>query len=105
MARTAIPPGEHLADAIEGLGITAADLAREINVPPNRITGILHGTRGITADTALRLGRFFGTSAAFWLNLQQFYDVRLAEQEIGPELSRIRPRPGISSTESAGLEA
>jgi len=105
MARTPIHPGEHLADAIEGLGITAAELAREINVPANRVTGILHGQRGITADTALRLGRFFGTSAAFWLNLQQLHDVRLVQQEIGSELARIRPRSKDSADGFADMEA
>ena len=94
MARSAIHPGEHLADAIEGMGITAARLARDIDVPPNRITGILHGTRGITADTALRLGRYLGMSAAFWMNLQQLYDLRRAEQEIGDGLARIAVRRG-----------
>jgi antitoxin HigA-1 len=89
MARTAIHPGEHLAEAIEASGITAAQLARDIEVPPNRVTAILHGTRGITADTALRLGRYFDISAAFWMNLQQIYDLRRAEQEIGDGLSRI----------------
>ncbi len=74
-ARSAIHPGEHLAEAIEAIGCTATELAREIGVPPNRITGILHGTRGITAETALRLGRYFGTSAAFWMNLQQIYEL------------------------------
>lgn len=92
MARTAIHPGEHLAEAIEASAITAAQLARDIEVPPNRITGILHGTRGITADTALRLGRYFDISAAFWMNLQQTYDLRRAEQEIGDGLSRIPTR-------------
>ena len=80
MARTAIHPGEHLAEAIEASGITAAQLARDIEVPPNRVTGILHGTRGITADTALRLGRYFDISAAFWMNLQQIYDLRRASK-------------------------
>jgi addiction module HigA family antidote len=92
MARTAIHPGEHLAEAIEASGVTAAQVARDIEVPPNRITGILHGTRGITADTALRLGRYFDISAAFWMNLQQIYDLRRAEQEIGDGLSRIPTR-------------
>ena len=92
MARSAIHPGEHLADAIVALGVTAAQLARDIGVPPNRITGILHGLRGVSADTALRLGRYLGTSAAFWLNLQQIYDLRRAELELGDGLSRIRPR-------------
>ena len=92
MARSAIHPGEHLAEAITGVGITATQLARDIDVPPNRITGILHGTRAITADTALRLGRYFGTTATFWMNLQQIYDLRRAERELGDGLSRIRPR-------------
>jgi antitoxin HigA-1 len=94
MARTAIHPGQHLAEAIEASGITAAQLARDIAVPPNRITAILHGTRGITADTALRLGRYFDLSAAFWMNLQQMYDLRRAEQDIGDGLSRIPTRRG-----------
>ena len=92
MARSAIHPGEHLADAITAIGGTAAQLARDIGVPPNRITGILHGMRSITADTALRLGRYFGTSAAFWMNLQQIYDLRKAEQELGASLSQIQSR-------------
>ena len=99
MARNAIHPGEHLADAIAALGITAARLARDIQVPANRITGIVHGTRAITADTALRLGRYFGTSAEFWLHLQSIYELRIAEQKIGtslrslPRLQRREPHP------------
>ena len=92
MARSAIHPGEHLAEAIEAVGITATQLARDIRVPPNRVTGILHGTRGITADTALRLGRYFNTSAEFWMNLQQLYELRRAEQEIGKTLNAIPRR-------------
>ncbi len=100
MARSAIHPGEHLAEAIGAIRGTAAQLARDIGVPPNRVTGILHGTRGVTADTALRLGRYFGTSAAFWMNLQQIYDLRRAEQALGDSLSRIRSRAagGTSKT-------
>ncbi len=94
MARTAIHPGEHLAEAIAAIGTSAAQLARDVDVPPNRITGILHGTRGITADTALRLGRYFDTSAAFWMNLQQIYDLRRAEQAIGDRLALIPVRRG-----------
>jgi antitoxin HigA-1 len=97
MARSAIHPGEHLADAIVALGVTAAQLARDIGVPPNRITGILHGMRGVSADTALRLGRYLGTSAAFWLNLQQIYDLRRAELELGDGLARIRPRAAATT--------
>lgn len=95
MARSAIHPGEHLAEAIAaplGIqgGITAAQLARDIKVPANRVTGILHLTRAITADTALRLGRYFGTSPEFWMNLQQIYELRRAEQEIGGDIKSIR---------------
>lgn len=89
MARSAIHPGEHLAEAIEAMGITAAQLARDIRVPANRVTGILHGRRAITADTALRLGRYFGTSPEFWMNLQQLYELRRAENEIGAAIEAI----------------
>jgi addiction module HigA family antidote len=94
MARTAIHPGQHLAEAIAALGITAAQLARDIEVPPNRITDICRGTRDIAADTALRLGRYFDLSVAFWMNLKQIYDLRRAEQDIGDGLLRILPRRG-----------
>lgn len=89
MTRSAIHPGEHLADAIAALGITPAQLARDIRVPANRVTGILHGLRSVTADTALRLGRYFGTSAAFWMNLQQLYELRRAEKQIGKGIHAI----------------
>jgi len=92
MARNAIHPGEHLADAMEAVGLTATQLARDLQVPPNRITAILQGQRAITADTALRLARYFGTSAAFWMNLQQLYDLRLAEAEIKKVLESIPQR-------------
>jgi len=92
MARNAIHPGEHLADAMTASGLSAAQLAREIEVPANRITGILHGTRAITADTALRFERYFGVSAQFWLNLKQLFDLRNAEKEIGKMLKRIPRR-------------
>jgi len=81
--RTPIHPGEHLAEELRELGMSAAELSRQIDVPVNRITGIIHGQRGITADTALRLGHWFGTSPQFWMNLQQNYELRLAESEVG----------------------
>ena len=68
MPITAIHPGEHLAEKLEELGMSAAELARQLKVPTNRITGVLNGQRAITGDTALRLGHFFGTSPQFWLN-------------------------------------
>jgi antitoxin HigA-1 len=78
VARTPIHPGEHLAEELKELGMSAAELARQIDVPVNRITAILNGQRGVTADTALRLGHWFGTTAEFWLNLQTLYELRRA---------------------------
>ena len=92
--RTPIHPGEHLAEELRELGVTAAELSRQIDVPVNRITGILHGQRGITADTALRLGHWFGTSAQFWMNLQQLYELRLAENEVGAKIAMLPRRAG-----------
>jgi addiction module HigA family antidote len=92
MARTPIHPGEHLAEALNELGISAAELARQLAIPTNRITSILHGQRAVTADTALRLGHWFGTSADMWLNLQKLYELRLAEQEKGAEIRKLPKR-------------
>ena len=89
MAIAAIHAGEHLAEELEELGLSAAELARKMNVPTNRITQILHGTRAITGDTALRLAHFFGTSAQFWLNLQSLYDLRLAEEKAGKSIKAL----------------
>jgi addiction module HigA family antidote len=89
MARTPIHPGEHLAEELKELGISAAELARQLDVPVNRVTGILNGQRGITADTALRLGHWFGTSPEFWLNLQTLYELRLARREVGDRVKRL----------------
>ena len=97
MRLTAIHPGEHLATELEALDMSAAELARKVGVPTNRITQILNGRRGITGDTALRLAHFFGTSARFWLNLQSLYDLRIAEERAGksikalPRLKRQEP--------------
>src|SRR5436190_12251130 len=89
MALTAIHPGEHLAEELEELKLSAAELARQLDVPTNRITQILNGTRAITGDTALRLAHFFGTSAEFWLNLQSLYDLRLAQQKAGKSIKAL----------------
>ena len=83
MARPPIRPGEILADELEELGISATALSRALGVPTNRITQIINGQRAITAETALRLGQWFGTSADFWLNLQKQYELRLADQKYG----------------------
>ena len=89
MGRLAIHPGEHLAEQLEELGMSAAELGRQLKVPTNRITEILNGQRVVTGDTALRLGHFFGTSAQFWLNLQALYDLRTAEQKTGTIIRRL----------------
>ena len=93
MARTPIHPGEILKDELDGLGIAAAELARQIEVPANRISQIVAGKRAVTADTALRLGRWFGTSAEFWMNLQQLYELDLARKRLGDTVSRLPQRP------------
>ena len=92
MARTPIHPGEHLVEELREIGISAAELARQIDVPVNRVTGIINGQRGVTADTALRLGHWFGTSPEFWLNLQSLYALRLARQEIGDRVKKLPKR-------------
>lgn len=92
MARTPIHPGEILGEELAALNITATELSRQLRVPANRITGILNGARSVSADTALRLGHWFGTSAEFWLNLQKSYELRLAERERGSEIRRLPRR-------------
>jgi len=89
MSVTAIHPGEHLAEELAELEISAAELARQLDVPTNRITEILNGKRGITGDTALRLAHFFGTSAEFWLNLQSLYEIRLAQRKSGKSIKSL----------------
>lgn len=89
MAVAAIHPGEHLAEELSALDISAAELARQLRVPTNRITEILNGQRAITGDTALRLAHFFGTSAEFWLNLQSLHDLRLARQKAGRSINSL----------------
>lgn len=89
MARMAIHPGEHLAEELDALQMSAAELARRINVPTNRVTGILNGQRAISGDTALRLSHFFGTTAEFWFNLQSLYELRLAEAKAGKAIKKL----------------
>ncbi len=91
MAVSAIHPGEHLAEELNELSMSATELARNLNVPTNRVTGILNGQRAITGDTALRLAHFFGTSAEFWLNLQSLYELRVAQTKAGKSI-RLLPR-------------
>ena len=92
MASRAIHPGEHLAEELGALDMSAAELARRLKVPTNRVTAILNGQRAISGDTALRLGHFFGTTPQFWMNLQSNYELELAEDARGAEIAeRIRP--------------
>ncbi len=92
MSRTPIHPGTILGDELDEIGISAAELARQLKIPANRITQIIAGHRNITADTALRLGKWFGMSAVFWLNLQKSYELRLAQKAIGKKLNAIPTR-------------
>jgi addiction module HigA family antidote len=89
MPVAAIHPGEHLAEELRELGMSAAELARKLEVPTNRISEILNGRRGITGDTALRLAHFFGTTAEFWLNLQSLYEIRIAQKKAGKSIQAL----------------
>lgn len=92
MTRPAIHPGEILVDELAELGVTPTELSRQIMVPANRLSQIIQGKRGITGDTALRLGHWFGNSAQFWLNLQSAYELRLAAQAAGDAIARLPKR-------------
>lgn len=96
MEHVAVHPGEHLAERLQELGISAAELGRRLKVPGNRISQIACGQRAITGDTALRLGHFFGTDPKFWLNLQASYDLQVAEQKFGVTVASL---PKLSARE------
>lgn len=83
-----VHPGRTLAAELAARGLSASALALRLRVPANRLTGILRAQRGISAETALRLGRYFGTGAAFWVNLQSHYDLAVAERDMGPTIER-----------------
>ena len=102
MARTPIHPGEVLADELEEIGLSAKKLADVIEVPSNRLYQVLAGKRNITADTALRLGQYFGMSADFWMNLQSAYELDLARQHIGKAIQRIPKRSEMAETRPVG---
>lgn len=95
--RTPIHPGEILTDELEEINISAAELARLIEVPANRISQILARKRAITADTALRLAQYFGTTAEFWMNLQNIYELDLARQQTGDAIKHIPQRPKVTT--------
>jgi len=96
MARTPIHPGEILGDELEETGLTARKLADVIQVPPNRLYQLLAGKRSMTADTALRLGQYFGMSADFWMNLQTAYELDVARQQTGKAIRRLPRRTADS---------
>jgi addiction module HigA family antidote len=90
--RLVVHPGEILGDELTELGISARELARQIAVPANRITQIIRGERGISGDTALRLGHWFGTGPELWMNLQKTYELNLARQQVGAEIEKLGRR-------------
>lgn len=98
MGRSAIHPGEHLAEQLDAIEMSAAELGRHLGVPANRITAIVNGRRAVTGDTALRLGHFFENSPQFWLRLQALFDLRTAEKKIGGAIEAL---PTISATREA----
>lgn len=101
MSRILIHPGEHLADELKALGMSANELAKQLGIPTNRLTQIIAGKRGITGDTALRLGRWFGTGPDIWMNLQKNYELRLAERDIGAALEMIPERGAAAKASGA----
>jgi addiction module HigA family antidote len=88
MARDPIHPGRFLADELDALDMSVPQVAEVLHVPPNRIYQLLKGQRALTADTALRLSQWLGTSAEMWLNLQKLYELRLAEREAGEKIKK-----------------
>jgi antitoxin HigA-1 len=92
MTRTPIHPGEVLADELEAIGLSAKKLADVIEVPPSRVYQVLAGKRNVSADTALRLGKYFGMSAEFWMHLQNDYELDFARQLSGNEIQRVARR-------------
>jgi addiction module HigA family antidote len=94
MFMRAVHPGGILKDELDELGVTPTEFARQIDVPPNRISQIIAGKRAVTGDTALRFGHWFGVDPQFWLNLQSAYEVRIAEEKVGREIERLPVRAG-----------
>ena len=83
-----IHPGEHLKEFLDDFGLTKNKLAKALHVPPNRVTAIINGTRGITAETAMRLARYFGTSVQMWMNMQAHYEMEVARDEFEAAIRR-----------------
>ncbi len=103
MLMRAVHPGEVLKDELDELGVTPTAFARQIDVPPNRVSQIIAGKRAVTGDTALRFGHWFGTEPQFWLNLQSAYEIRLAAEKAGPEIAKLPVRTGATRSSAPGL--
>ena len=95
MFMRAVHPGHVLKDELEELGVTPTEFARQIEVPPNRVSQIIGGKRSITGDTALRLGHWFGTDPQFWLNLQSQFDLAQADKETGETIRHLPTRAPV----------
>lgn len=93
MMKRPVHPGRVLGEELQELGVLPTELARQIQVPPNRISQIINGKRDISADTALRLGHWFGTSAQFWTNLQNNFDLAVAEKLVGSAIAALPTKP------------
>lgn len=93
-----IHPGEHLKEFMDDFGLTMNQLAKALHVPPNRISAIVHGTRGITAETAMRLARYFGTSVQMWMNMQAHYEMQVARVQFEAVIRKdIKPRQSAAA--------
>ncbi len=103
MFMRAVHPGEVLKDELDELGVTPTEFARQIDVPPNRVSQIIAGKRAVTGDTALRFGHWFGTDPQFWLNLQSAYEIRIAEEKAGQEIARLPVRAGVTRSDAPNV--
>ena len=96
MLKRAAHPGEVLKDELAELGVTPTEFARQIDVPPNRVSQIINGRRSVTGDTALRFGHWFGVDPVFWLNLQSNFDIVRADRETGDAIRNLATRDGLA---------
>lgn len=103
MFMRAVHPGEVLKDELDELSVTPTEFARQIDVPPNRVSQIISGKRAVTGDTALRFGHWFGVDPQFWLNLQSAYEIRIAEEKAGREIARLPVRAGASRPDAPSM--
>jgi addiction module HigA family antidote len=101
MFKRAVHPGEILKDELEVLGITPTELARQLDVPPGRVSQIIGGKRAITGDTALRLGHWFSTDPQFWLNLQAQFELAIADRQTGNAIRHLPTKAALPSREAA----